>query len=371
MGDERQGDAIAQRLWSARAVEAVVWGMPAVNFDLMYQAMVCETGGAFNQIVFWSGLPDRKNQTLTPNPDSIYLMPFFDTKDVGPVVLEIPAADDGSITGTIMDCWQAPLEDVGPAGVDKGAGAKYLILPPGYRDDVPDGYIAMRPDTYTGYALLRSILRSTSDHDVARAIAYGKRIKLYPLSTAGDRPQTVFLDAIDVVFDATIPYERRFFTALDRVIQREPWLTRDKAMIDIIKSIGIQKDRPFEPDEATQALLDDAAADARGWLDARYEALFTTAFYAGTQWALPASLDMIEQQQALFVDPNSYLVDDRGVTYSMAFFCPKHTGVGSFYLMTIKDQNGTAFQGSGSYRLTVPADAPITQYWSATVYDRA
>ena len=24
-----------------------------------------------------------KNQTLTPNPDSIYFMPFFDTKDVG------------------------------------------------------------------------------------------------------------------------------------------------------------------------------------------------------------------------------------------------------------------------------------------------
>src|SRR5712672_1304924 len=25
----------------ARAVEAVIWGMPAVNYDLMYQAMVC------------------------------------------------------------------------------------------------------------------------------------------------------------------------------------------------------------------------------------------------------------------------------------------------------------------------------------------
>ena len=83
-----------------------------------------ETKGAFNQIVYWSRLPDWKNQTLTPNPDAIYLMPFFNTKDVGPMVLEIPPADEGSITGTVMDAWQNALEDVGPAGVDKGKGGK-------------------------------------------------------------------------------------------------------------------------------------------------------------------------------------------------------------------------------------------------------
>jgi hypothetical protein len=86
---------------------------------------------------------------------------------------------------------------------------------------------------------------------------------------------------------------------------------------------------------------------------------------------MPTSLAMIGQQQTLFADPGSYLVDDRGVTYSMAFFCPKHTGVGSFYLMAIRDADGTALEGSGRYRLTVPPDAPISQYWSATAYDRA
>ena len=49
-----------------------------------------------NQIVYWSRLPDWKNQTLTPNPDAIYLMPFFDTKDAGPIVMEIPPAGDGA-----------------------------------------------------------------------------------------------------------------------------------------------------------------------------------------------------------------------------------------------------------------------------------
>ncbi len=136
-------DELARRTIERRAIEAVIWGMPAVNYDLMYQAMVREAKGAYNQVVYWSRLPDWKNQTLTPNPDSIYLMPFFNTKDVGPVVLEIPPADEGSITGSIDDGWQSALEDVGPAGVDRGSGGKYLILPPGYPEKTPDGYIGL------------------------------------------------------------------------------------------------------------------------------------------------------------------------------------------------------------------------------------
>jgi hypothetical protein len=84
-----------------RAVEAVIWGMPAVNYDLMYQEML-KLGGKSNQLVYWSGLLDWRNQTLTPNPDVIYFMAFFSTKD-GPVVIEIPPAGDGVINGSIMD----------------------------------------------------------------------------------------------------------------------------------------------------------------------------------------------------------------------------------------------------------------------------
>src|SRR5678815_4577577 len=133
-------EALAARTVHRRAVEAVIWGIPAVNFDLMFQAMV-KAGGATNQILYWSKPSDWKNQLLAPNPDTIYFMPFFSTKDVGPMVLEIPPADGGSITGTIMDAWQMALEDVGPAGVDKGKGGKYVITPPGYGDKIPKDYI--------------------------------------------------------------------------------------------------------------------------------------------------------------------------------------------------------------------------------------
>ena len=361
---------LASRAIERRAVEAVIWGMPAVNYELMYQAAV-RAKASFNQIVYWSRLPDWKNQTLTPNPDAIYLMPFINTKDAGPMVLEIPPADEGVINGSVMDYWQTPFEDVGPAGLDKGKGGKYLILPPGYKDLAPAWYIPVPSQTYQGYALLRSILKSGSESDVAKAVAYARRIKLYPLSQAANPPPTTFVDAIDVVFDSTIPYDLRFFQSLDRMVQAEPWLVRDRAMIDQLKSIGIEKGKAFRPDQKTQALLKRAAAEARVWLEASYEKVFSPPFYPGTQWAVPAAPEVIEGMSSAFADPDKYPTDGRGLLYSYIFFCAKHLGAGQFYVMTIKDRKGRSFDGGRTYRLTVPANAPVTQYWSATAYDRA
>jgi hypothetical protein len=362
-------DDLARRTMERRAVEAVIWGMPAVNFDLMFQAMIDSAKGKPNQIVYWSRLPDWKNQTLTPNPDVIYLMPFFNTKDAGPMVLEIPPADDGAINGTVMDAWQVPLEDVGPAGVDKGKGGKYLILPPNHSTAIPDGYVALPSKNYQGYALLRSILKSGSDADVATAAAYARRIKLYPLSQAANPPATTFVDAIDVVYDSTIPYDLRFFQSLDRVVQVEPWLARDKVMIEILKSIGIEKGKPFNPDAKTQDILTSAAREAHALLEGRYEGVFTP-YYDVSRWGLPALPDYLKAAQDGFSDPNAYPFDSRGLVFTFAFFTQKHPGEGQFYLMTVKDKDGQNFDGSKSYHLTVPANAPAKQYWSATVYDR-
>ena len=115
--------SVADRLVQSRAVEAVIWGIPAVNAELMALEAV-KAGGEVNQFVYWSRPADSKNQTLTPNPDSIYFMAFYSTKDVGPLVLEVPPAVGGSFAGNIVNVWQMPLEDAGPEGADKGKGGK-------------------------------------------------------------------------------------------------------------------------------------------------------------------------------------------------------------------------------------------------------
>lgn len=349
----------------SRAVQAVIWGMPAVNFELLRQASA-GIGASDNQVVFWSRLLNWKNQTLTPNPDTLYFFPFYNTRDVGPMVLEIPPAEGGSITGSVDNGWQEALEDVGPAGVDKGKGGKYLILPPDHRGDVPDGYVALPSATYTGFGALRSNVASSSAADVTAAAEYGRRIQFYPLSQPAQ--PTTFIDASDVLYDNTIPYDRRFFELLDRFVQREPWLQRDRVMISVLKSIGIEKGKPFTPGDTD--LLDAAAADAHDWLDANYPRFFASPYFEGTHWAVPASPDVVRGMQTGFADPDSYPVDDRGILYSFIYFSAKHLGQGQFYVMAIADREGSPFDGSATYRLRVPADPPVSLYWSATVYDR-
>src|SRR5215470_19625661 len=194
---------LASRAVHRRAVEAVIWGMSAVNTDLMRQEMLAKTSGKVNQFIYWGRPLDWKNQTLTPNPDTLYFMAFYDTKAAGPMVLEVPPGDEnGSLNGNIVTVWQTSLEDVGLLGVDHGAGGKFVILPPGYTDKVPDGYSILRSDTYGGYALVRSNLKSHSDTDVAASIAYAKRVKFYPLSAAANSLETIFTDVKDVNYDS-------------------------------------------------------------------------------------------------------------------------------------------------------------------------
>src|SRR5215475_8514141 len=99
-------DELDRRLIQSRATEAVIWGMPAVNYDLMRQEMLTKTPGKVGQVIYWGRPLDWHNQTLTPNPDALYFMVFFNTKD-GPVVLDLPPGDaNGSVNGNIVTVWQ-------------------------------------------------------------------------------------------------------------------------------------------------------------------------------------------------------------------------------------------------------------------------
>src|SRR5215471_7958208 len=255
-------DNLNKRMLERRAVEAVIWGMPAVNYDLMLQEMLTKTNGKVGQAIYWGRPLDSKNQTLTPNPDALYFMVFFNTKD-GPVVLDLPPGNaNGSFNANIVTVWQAPLEDAGLLGYDKGAGAKYLILPPGYAGAKPEGYVALQSDTFGGYMLFRANLKSHGDADVQASIAYGKRMKVYPLAQAANPPATVFTDVKDIDFDSTIRYDASFFDNLNRIVQEEPWIERDRAMIDQLKWLGIEKGKPYNPSDATKAVLTSSAREA-------------------------------------------------------------------------------------------------------------
>src|SRR5262249_23692631 len=151
---------------------------------------------------------------------------------------------------------------------------------------------------------------------------------------AGNPPPTEFTDAKDVEYDSTIRYDPSFFQHLDRIVQSEPWIERDRAMIDQLRSIGIENGKPFNPDAKTQAILKDAIGEAKMLLAARYDAGFE-AFFPNSYWTMPALQEAVEGQSTTYAKSDKYAVDARGVAYTYAFIAIKRLGAGQFYLIAI------------------------------------
>jgi hypothetical protein len=350
-----------------RAVTAAIWGMPIVSVDAMRQAFFRDAKANYNDVVFWSEPSDWKNQTTTPNASARYVYFNFNTKG-GPVVVEIPPAVDAGLFGTLLDAWQVPLADVGPEGEDQGKGGKYLLLPPDFRGDAQTDYIVIRPQTFNGYALFRAIPKSSSAADVSNAIALVKKMRLYPLVKADSPPEQHFVDMTGKLFDGIVRFDGSFYVSLAQMINEEPVLTQNRAMMGLLLPLGIEKGKEFKPDTTTQAVLAQSAREAHGWLMNGLLA-YSTHHWPDSRWGVPAAPVAIET--AFSFERTDYLdVDARGIGYFSFYAPPKKLGVATFYVGTFKDANGDLLRGEAGYRLRVPPKAPAQQFWALTLYDR-
>ena len=169
--------------------------------------------------------------------------------------------------------------------------------------------------------------------------------------------------------NSTIRYDESFFEGLNRIVQSEPWLHRDRVMIDQLKSLGIEKGKPFAPSAATKQALTTGIREAQMLLEAKYDAGLPP-FFEGTHWTYPAPPNLIQAAAAGFEEPNAFPLDARALAYSYAYIAIKRLGAGQFYLISIKDKDGQGYDGAKTYRLAVPPNAPVEQYWSVTAYDR-
>ena len=183
------------RMFERRAVEAAIWGMPAVNAELMFQAAAGAGAAGLNQVVFWSRPLTWKNQTLTPNPDTIYLMPMYNTRDAGPIVLEIPPPKTSRRSPAASTMRGKRRSRTWTCGRRQGEGWQISHLPPEYREKMPEGYIALPSPTYAGYALLRSNLKSARRLRHCQGCRIWQAVRFYPLSQAANPPETRYVDA--------------------------------------------------------------------------------------------------------------------------------------------------------------------------------
>ncbi len=362
------GDELARRAIERRAVEAAIWGLPAVGLDTMRQEMLSKAGAKQNEVLFSSRPADGTTRLAMQNPDTIPFAIFWNAKD-GPVVIEVPPAADGTLAGTIVDAWQTPLADVGRDGGDAGKGGKYVIVPPDHKGGLPASYIVVRTDTFAGAALLDVRLAGPTGEDVARAVALGRQIKVYPLSQAASPPATKFLDLAGTPLDATIRFDTSFFRSLDRVVQAEPSLLRDRAMLDPLRTLGIDKGKPFKPDARTEEAMAAGAAEARALLAQRYADGFPP-MIDGSRWFPPITPAFARAAQGGYASAETYPTDMRAVAALLGLSVARQPGAPPLILATTRDDAGRPLDGAATYRLVLPPESPAKELWSITAYDR-
>jgi hypothetical protein len=349
-----------------RACQVVLWSLPAMSVYAMKKGSEAAFGAGSNVLVVWKDRLSAKTLISTPNSDVIYALGYLDLASEGPTVVEVPPRQQGILD----DFWQRPITDVGYVGPDGGEGGKYLLLPPDYEGEVPDGYHVFTSRTFNVLVFWRAFIE---DGDTSTPVALVEQTRIYPLSQAGDPPEMVFPNGSGVSADMLFPKDHRYFEMLAEFVQREYVGPEDWAMRGMMASLGIVQGEPFEPDERMGDILT-AAADVGLKMAAAIrfgDYLPGTRYYEDRQWHNVLNVFDVEFNEDTFLNLDARVgMFTIGYSSSPAMVM-EMVGKGSKYPFAYRDAVGDYLSGSGRYRLHVPADVPAANFWSITLYDAA
>ena len=345
-----------------RACQAYLWALPIMAMQQWQQEHLTKFGAGNLDYVDYLTFKDKLG-LLTANATTPYIMSFPNMKETGPLVFEIPA---GPTAGGITDFWQRPITDSGQTGPDKGAGGKYLILGPDDPEIHPEGYFVFRSPTINVWSAHRAL-----DPDPAKALALVKALRIYPYSQRENPPPTRHISPDGRKWSGQQPRGLAFWTGLSSIINHEPVIERDRTILGMPQQLGIEKGKPFQPSDRQKKILTDASLT--GELMARaigYEKRFENAkVWPGKRWEISLALKETNQEAPYHTqldERTSWFYEAVGVSVGMM---GRTVGFGQVYLESSKDSSGEWLDGSKSYKLTVPKDAPVAQFWSFTVYD--
>ena len=182
-----------------------------------------------------------------------------------------------------------------------------------------------------------------------------------------------FVSISGKVMDTTPPGGMEFWARLATVINNNPVQEHDRFYMAMLKPLGIEKGKPFQPDARQTAILEEAAGlgDAMGRMSVRGTQRISGATpFPGTHW------DWVIMVKPGQETENYSQLDERlhytyGAIYTSPAIGVKKPGPGANYVQAFKDKDGNHFDGGKSYRLHVPANAPASAFWSLTLYDTA
>lgn len=345
-----------------RACQAYIWALPIIALNEVQVANERDWGVGFNAVGVVSGYTTPEIEALTGNNTTIYAAVFVDLA-AGPVVIDSPPG----AYGVIDDYWQRPIVEVGPFGPDKGKGGKFLLLPPGFKGTPPEGFFASPSRTNRAMYIGRAFVK---DGNIAAAVETLKGIRVYPLSQKDNPPPTKVVLSEGRALHSIPPRGFEYWERLATLFNSESVEERDRFFYAFLKPLGIEKGKPFNPDARQKKILTDAAET--GFLMAqtismapRFEGVTV---YPGTRWEHVLTLDpsQVAKTYSQLDERTDYTFEAITIADGMI---KKIVGAGSQYLSTAKDKTGSWLDGGKTYKLTIPANPPVKEFWAVTVYD--
>jgi len=347
-----------------RATEAFLAALPIASMAAMEKG-IRSFGPVNTTAALFENRMDSKSLWLTPNTVSIYQVAWVELADE-PMVIETPP----KVLGIIDDAWFHYVADFGNAGPDRGQGGKFLLVPPGYEGELPQGYHVARTQTYGNWVVWRGFPVNGSTRPAVEATK--AKFRIYPLSQKDKPPKMTFLNVSGTEHNTIHRMDFGYWDEVNETIQAEPATGLNPEIRGQLAAIGIEKGKPFNPDARMKKILSEAAKVGSVTAQAltarpRDERFYQ---YPGERvWTNP----FIDGRYDFLLD-GATLLDSRiymhfyatGITPAMAI---KNVGVGSQYLIAYLDKDGNALDGSKIYKIHLPPNVPAKDFWSFTLYD--
>jgi len=354
-------DKLYEEMDFQRAVQAYLWAIPLVSFAQWQQEHENVFGAKDGDVVYYVSYRDKLG-LLTSNATTPYILGFLNLSHTGPLVIDYPP---GPTAGGILDFWQRPVTDMGLTGPDKGAGGKYLVLGPGQSVEDTKGYTVVHSPMNNIFHAFRVL---ATDPDESRKLR--ESYQAYPYSQRDKPSHTHIVTPGGKDWQGWQPGGLEYWKLVSKMLNEEPVHERDRMIVAMLKPLGIEKGKPFQPDARQKKILEEAAvvgeamAKSLSYAKRQEEALM----YPGRQWKNAILLEA-DQETAHYTS-----LDERTAWFYEAVtltagMTTKTPGQGQAYLGVQKDKDGEWLQGGNNYTLRVPPNPPVAQFWAMTLYD--
>jgi hypothetical protein len=355
-----------------RGVDAFLKGMPGASLDALIKGNHELGAVQAHQVVIFDKLMDSNSLFLTGNTSTMYVIPTLDLERDGPTVLEAPPG----MLGAFNDSWFRYMQDIGPAGPDKGKGGKYLVLPPEYEGEVPDGYFVVPSKTYRVWVFMRASIANGLD---VAAKGVKDNLRIYPLSKKDNQPKMEYISGSGKSFNTIHANDYSFYKHLHHIIDGEHIGMLDPETRGLFASVGIEKGKPFSPDDRMKIILQDAIKIA----NAAARSIVWYPRVDGNMKGAEIYPDTHSAWTMGFIDKNVFFNGKDGQTMNsdarVLFHYPytavtpamalTKAGAGSDYGIAYVDANKQPFDGSKTYKLRLPPNPPVKAFWALTMYD--